>query len=140
MYRYFCGLVICLTLTGCNETYSKQYLLTHPSLLEQAVKQCEKQMNRSAFNCRQVMEAKKVFIDYLRTQELEPIRYGRYILHAQMELVSMQERLNELEQQLAQAKQDPDQIQQKLTSIKQAYHEKQDELAMMLAVIGVDSP
>lgn len=123
-----------LALVGCDTSQPNyEYLMQHPDLLRQAALRCEKSVALSAY-CEVVMYAATNAQTMLTQQQADPERFGERILETQMALANTQRDIKLIEQS---AKQSTD---EKLVQLKKMEADASQELTVMLAIVGINSP
>ena len=134
-----------LLLSACEKENDFSYLIKHPDALRQAVSTCQTTNENSPY-CMKVMAIAKR-LDQLSEQEMyDPIELGMYILNAQSACVTAQTELDQAKTALRalDAKQaNPQDIsaaQQIVDAKQQTYDEKQQEVQILYAVLGRNSP
>jgi hypothetical protein len=141
--------VICF-IVGCQqENVSYSYLLQHPKVLQVEYDRCLSQSTKTfeqQEQCKVVNNAAKTITDMLAKQRAEPEKFGFQVLEAESSVQNWHDKILSLSDELAKLKATAasnDQIskvQSKLTEANNAYQAKQQEVATLLAVIGLSSP
>jgi septal ring factor EnvC (AmiA/AmiB activator) len=127
-------LVLGLSLFGCDHSQpSYEYLMQHPDLLRQAALSCEKADASSSY-CEIVMYAATNAQTMLTQQQSDPERFGERILETQMALAKTRDDIQSLEQSIKQPTDD------KLVQLKKMEADASQELMVMLAIVGINSP
>lgn len=128
---------------------SRTYLLTHPDKLKQAIQHCHEpgiQTSEERANCDIAMSAADTFIKLLNEQQHDPEGFGARVMDAQLVSAGKKTILESTQQHLAELlAQDaaPDKVVEATTAVNKAnaeYIESENQVAILLAVIGVNSP
>jgi hypothetical protein len=146
----FSILGITLILTACQQTpHTVAYLMRHPVTLEKDLRFCMSDSSKSdlqANYCNIVLEAQEKIRDYLEAQQIDPEKFGQRIMDTEVaytalkaEFIGTKRQFELLKtQNVSQAELQP--LQDKLILTEKRYREKQQELKVLLAVIGLSSP
>lgn len=137
MYKtLYCFLLIIMLafLTGCKrEALTYSYLMQHPDSLKKEVLRCQsnaEKTNMQATQCEMVMSAAANFSALVEAQQSEPEKFGERIIAAQSACVSAKRAFEESQKSAM----------VRLSEIEKAYQAKCEEVAVLLAVVGLASP
>ena len=125
-------ILLVLLLTACqSHKFNYFYLMTHPKTLKQQVVYCRDPHETPAKQayCETVMYAAANFMSLTDEADAHPQQFGERILKAQEKMVQMASILNEVQQQG---------IKEKIATAEKAYQEQQEEVATLLAVVGME--
>ena len=145
----FTGLLVSL-LAGCqSRELSYDYLMLHPDVLKQQIEQCQSSPAKSSdesHRCEIVMSAGQRFVAILNEQENDPEAFGTKIMNAQLDATKAQLADESAHQALLKLQQDhaseADLVKANLAeqTAHKTFLEKRHDVAILLAVIGVNSP
>lgn len=140
-------LLVCVSslLVACNEKLTYEYLVQHPQVLKREADQCQSGTTNDPARCRMVMNAKMNFDAMYNDRQVHPEQFGERLLSLQTELVKLKTEMQAAQAKLttAKASANPADIQAAQADFAKAemlYVAQRNEIRMMLAVIGVDSP
>ena len=138
-----------LLATGCKEKLTYSYLLTHPAILKDAITDCKDSDTPSpemTTHCEMVLTAAENIASIITEQQADYEKFGQRILQTEIAYGKAKESIQTARQQLALLKRDraaQDVIQAAqvaLDKAKQACEAKQQEVQVLLAVVGMNSP
>jgi len=131
-----------LMLSGCGEELSADYLMRHPAELKSEADRCQVKSYNSTTSsspyCAMVLKTISEFMKLVTEQEIEPEAFGHRVLKVQMETAKAKQALAE-----ARKKADENQSvesQKSVAELDKIYQEKEQQAAVLLAVIGITSP
>lgn len=126
-------LLCCFLLAACSPQYDYFYYMTHPDALREAVIHCLEDNHASTESeCQMVNKAQKDFEEYVNEEHTDPQAFGKKIMVEENQMMSLQEDLLRLK-----AAQPVDRVKFHLT--KQADHEQQQKVAILLSIVAVTS-
>ncbi|MDR3477511.1 MAG: EexN family lipoprotein [Gammaproteobacteria bacterium] len=127
----FFVLLTTLFLAGCKTHHSYNYLMTHPAALQREVARCLAVPNTAIDpDCVIVSNAQNDFETEVASERADPQGYGKKILAAQWQLVTLANDIAALR-----SKSNLDLV--KLKLVKRAYHEQAAKVKIMWNVIAV---
>lgn len=127
-------LLVGLTLVGCDSSQpSYEYLMQHPSELRDAALRCQ-QLTVQSHYCDIVLYAATNAQTMLTQQQSDPERFGERILETQMALANTQRDMTLFESSAKQANNE------KWQQLKKMEADARQELTVMLAIVGINSP
>lgn len=142
-------IAIVSALSACNEKLTYSYLMEHPNELKQEVVRCqlmEEKTRDQAARCETVMNAAENIASIMDEQQQDPEKFGQKILDtefawvkAQEDMLAARQTLNALKTKngsLAELKA----AQDKLNQVQKAYQDRSEEVKVLLAVAGMNSP
>jgi len=138
-----------ILLTGCKENLTYPYLMQHPQVLKNAVENCQATKEKSkeeASQCEIVMNAATNLMSVMNEMQENPEQFGQRVMDAENAYVKAKNELYLAQQELAdlQKKQATPAglkaAQDKIDNAKKGYEGKREEVKVMLAVIGINSP
>lgn len=147
--KYFIVSLMFLTLTGCKEPLSYSYLMRHPQVLKKEIDNCqddELSSTERAQYCRMIMFAAENMLSYLKQQQESPENFGNRLLSMEMKVAKTKLALREAQKVLNallekdSADKELRQAKEKRDELKTLYKEQCQEMKVMLAVIGINTP
>src|SRR5579862_4568582 len=143
------GALMCL-LMSCQDKFSYSYLIKHPDVLKQEVKNCEKMSEQAQENislaqkneCESVMYAAANMISVLEEEQADPQAFGLKIMTAESALLDAKVELSKAKQNYETLKTknvDSAMLQvakDKTQETEQNEQKKQDEVNLLLSVAG----
>lgn len=126
-------------LISCNNSFSHEYLLEHPDVLQKELTRCQESGEYTSY-CDGVKQAGQEFMALVSARGNDPELFGRQILQAQSELADEKEKLEQLRQEQEQMKGSPatelQDMQKKLDLVKTTYQAKEQKVKVLLAVVA----
>ena len=133
--KHIVSFALFLSLMGCNEELTPAYLIQHPEILQQKINSCQLDKQKSLDEikqCRMIMAMATKLQIFIEEQGSDPEEFGEKLLALQKNLAADEQALGALKAKNAPA--------DKVNEAKNIYDEKRNEIAIMLAVIGMNSP
>lgn len=135
-------LVSSLLLSGCKrESYSHEYLLEHPTVLQKELARCQASSEPAA-DCDQVKEAGNEFVALVGVRSNNPDLFGQQVLHSQMDLAKAKAVRDQALQAYEKMKASQssgaqlEDLQKKLTAANEAYETQAKKVRVLLAVVA----
>lgn len=153
--RFIFFVLASIVLVGCEKEITYEYLMTHPKFLLYQLSVCEKNLSLQggdneknlASQCQVVMKARENFLLIAREQQQDPEAFGKKILQTEFDLANIKNQLLQAKQNEMLLKSKPQtparELQDAQTSVNKItmrYQQKQFELKILLAVVGLNSP
>lgn len=138
--------VSALFLVGCEEKESYRYLMQHPLVAQKKSEDCrraETQSPEDVERCKIIFSAVDNINSMLADQQADAEKFGQRIIDMQSEVMLLQQRISAAKNTLHSMKASSADIQKAKTELDQlqiTYHDKSDQLAVLLAVVGMGSP
>ena len=148
-YKFIILAILFPILTGCREELNYTYLMQHPVTLKEEVMRCESNGGKSTPGgptCDLVMRAANDFTSIISEQQENPEKFGQRILDAETDCVKAKDNVDDVRQSLVTLKNkhasatELQPVQEKLDQTAKIYQEKKDEVKVLLAVAGLNSP
>lgn len=142
-------IAIVSALSACNEKLTYSYLMEHPNELKQEVVRCqlmEEKTRDQAAQCETVMNAAENIAAIRDAQQQDPEKFGQKILDTEFTSVKAQEEMFAARQSLDALKikngslSELKAAQDKLDQAQKVYQDKSEEVKVLLAVAGMNSP
>ena len=108
-------------MSGCHFSYSQEYLLKHPKVLQSEAEECERSSKVTSY-CDSVKNISYDLTEALETQQNNPLNFGQQIMQAQEELAVAKEKMHQI----------------KSAQTKAAYQAALQKVQVMLAAVAVD--
>jgi hypothetical protein len=141
--------ILSLPLFGCNPEITSDYLLENLNVLKQEVKYCDNFTDASMtaaqkIQCDIVMSTANNIVQLSNKQQADPQKFGIYVLsaeaefsHAKVELLSAEKNIQQIKASDTAAFHS---AQQKLIAAQEDYKKRQQEMKLLMAVLGIGSP
>ncbi len=137
-------------LIGCKDKLTYPYLMQHPLELKQAITKCQSTNEKSkeqAAQCEIVTYAAVNMMSIISEQQDNPEKFGQRIMDVESayvkasdELHVAQQALDDFQQRKQTTATEIKAAQGKVENAKKTYDEKREEMKILLAVIGLNSP
>lgn len=148
--KFFMLWLTTIIIAGCNDKASLQDILDHPALLKKEMARCQSSVSRLSSAeqqwCQVVLAAGSRFMGMVADRETDPEKFGVRIITAEEnyaaaknQLVIQQQKVTELQTKQASAT-ELQKAQDQLVLAQKNYREKQQEVKLLLAVIGTSAP
>ena len=127
--------VMLFALTGCQEKKDYAYWMQHPAQLSEVMQRCHAKTSESLDEASQCTEAKRAASDFMtivNEQQMNPEKFGRRVMQAEIELTQAKQKLQQLRKDQVVAEQ--------IVIAAKAYQEKKEEVKTLLAVLSTQSP
>lgn len=145
------AIVLCAApfLLACKDKQSYSYLTQHPIALKEAFDHCQEMETRTPEDntqCEVVMKAAAALTVVIDSMQSDPQKFGQSIMAEQLNAAKLNDERMNAERTVADLKAknapaaDIAAAQTKLTSLQEQYDKKQEDLKVMLAVVGMNSP
>lgn len=133
-----------IMLTGCDQKLSYEYLLQHPSVTRDEASKCmdsKYQTPEKNNQCKIVMAAVSKLMIVISEQQQDPEAFGQKIMDLEDKYAAAKAALAAAEQEIKQTQNgDKTKAQENLQLAKKTYEDFYNELQMLLAVAGLNSP
>lgn len=140
-----------IALNGCKEQITYNYLMQHPKVLKEKAEACDAQsiVEKSPAQiteCKMVMEAASNMMSLINAQQEDPELFGQKILDAEIASANIHKDLTEAQKNLDKLKTNNPNLStsnaavEKVNKLKNDYEEKNNEVKVLLAVMGLGSP
>ncbi|EKD69991.1 MAG: hypothetical protein ACD_46C00682G0003 [uncultured bacterium] len=139
-YFFIVGLST-LLLSSCQENISYSYLMQHPLIAQEELEKCKAAEHQTAEDierCKIILDATENINSILAEQQADAEKFGQRILELQNEVTKLKTSIQALQQQLK--AQQTTSLQTQLNQLQKTYTEKQENLNIMLAIVGMNSP
>jgi len=142
-------LPVAFLLSGCNKEFSYTYLIQHPDVLSQEYADCQSAAAKSperVAQCEMVNNAVSNMKTVIDQAQEDPQQFGQLILDKEAACVQTKDALQQAQQSAASLKAknasavEIAAAEQKVSVIEQQYRKQHDEVKLMLAVLGLNSP
>lgn len=136
-------------LAGCQQSFTAQYLLEHPEALKSEVERCEMTVSMSdsmTKHCEIVVKAAGQFMTLLNHQQFEPEQFGETVLLSEMKVSDLKEQYLQNKKKRRgsvfknMSADEKIKFKHEYEAIRNNYHHQLNELKILLAVIGVNTP
>jgi len=147
--KIFLVILLPTALVGCTEKITYTYLMQHPNQLKQAIVTCQAKNERTkdqASQCEMVMYAAANMLAIISQQQEEPEKFGQRLMDAEVAYVKATDELQVAQEALADLqnkKASPTDLTaatDKMDKARKTVEEKNEEIKVMLAVLGLSSP
>jgi hypothetical protein len=140
------GLVV--VLSGCEEKKTYLYYMQHPLVLEKAAQACQTDQKTSSQenDCQIVFHAASKIMSLLQEQQADPEKFGERIMDNQMIYANKYQAVLQAQQTFNQVKKNHAKTtalrtaEDDLYKAKKALFNQREEVAVLLAVVGLSSP
>lgn len=132
---------IIISLTGCRENYSHEYLLSHPEVVQTELMQCRKSSEYNTY-CDMVKHTADEFEALINVRASDPEAFGKQIMQTEVTCLEAKENLQKIRQEYQQLKTNHPQdatlndLQNKLQQAKQDYEAQKQKVSTLLAVVA----
>lgn len=127
-------ILLIFTLIGCQQSFSREYLLQNPDQLQKEFNRCRDNNENSVF-CDKVIQTAEEFTKLLNQQHSNPEQFGKQILQMQQQLAKNQADLKKAQQDLALSPESKE-AKEKLKLAEEAYKAQLDSVKIYLAVVS----
>jgi hypothetical protein len=147
--KFLMSSLILIALSGCNKKLSYSYLMQHPDVLKQKIADCQSTDEKSKEEikeCEIVLYAAANMVSLINEQREDPEKFGLRILNIEIAYMKAKEELRIAQQAvipLQHKKAMNEELQPANKALDQAqksYLDKREELRVLLAVMGLNSP
>jgi hypothetical protein len=144
--------MVSFVMTACQKNLSFSYLVRHPSALKKEIIYCRpdhllsSQDNEKIKYCQMVMVAAERLLSVLTEQQENPEKFGEKLLNLQTTLHQTKHAFDVAEKDLMTLQKQHasstaiSEGKERRDRLKKRYDEQKEEIQVMLAVIGINSP
>lgn len=133
--------ILPISILGCNQTYSHEYLLSHPDVVQSELAKCRKQTEFTAY-CDMVKHTSDEFESLENVRATDPLAFGKQIIQSEIDSAAAKDNWQKIRDEYQQMKMqnpaNPDlkDLQNKLIQAEHAYQMSQQKVQTLLAVVG----
>lgn len=142
LHLVFLLLTATCCLVGCKKSYTHEYLLQHPNVVQTELAQCRKAAEYTSY-CDMVKHTADEFDALVNVRSQNQEAFGKQLLQAEKNLVVAKESMLQAQQSYEQSKlanqSIPNDVQQKFLQAKQNYQIQAQKVATLLAVVAAMS-